>query len=303
MKTKDIILAILITIIWGFNFSMIKLGLVAVDPFILAGLRFSLCALPAIFFIKRPNVPIKYLLSYGLLFGVGLWGIVNLGIQAGLSAGIASLVLQFSAFFTIILGTIIFQESINRYQILGILIAFLGLISIIRLTDGSATITGIFLVIVGVISWSIANIIIKKSGTKEIFSFLVWSCLFSPIPLFLLAYCQHGGEAYRSTFSNLDLKAVGSILFQVYPATLFGYWIWNSLLNRYPVSKVAPLSLLVPVFAMLSSILIFKEHVGTSKLLSILLIMLGLVVGLFGRKISAYVSSIFKLSVSKNNES
>ncbi|KAE9771211.1 EamA family transporter, partial [Escherichia coli] len=101
MKLPHLLLAVLITAIWGVNFSVIKLGLHSVDPFILAGIRFTLCALPALFFIKKPDVPWRYLISYGLVFGVGLWGMVNLGIKAGLSAGIASLVLQFSAFFTL----------------------------------------------------------------------------------------------------------------------------------------------------------------------------------------------------------
>ncbi|MSE17952.1 EamA family transporter, partial [Pantoea agglomerans] len=109
MKLTHLLLAVMITAIWGVNFSVIKLGLQAVDPFILAGIRFTLCALPALFFIKKPDVPWRYLISYGLVFGIGLWGLVNLGIKTGLSAGIASLLLQFSAFFTLLLGGWVFK--------------------------------------------------------------------------------------------------------------------------------------------------------------------------------------------------
>ena len=56
MKTHHLLLAVLITAIWGINFSVIKLGLQEVDPFILAGIRFLLCALPALFFIAKPDV-------------------------------------------------------------------------------------------------------------------------------------------------------------------------------------------------------------------------------------------------------
>ena len=102
MKLKHTLLAIFITAIWGLNFSVIKLGLESVDPYILAGIRFFLCAIPAVFFIKKPAIDIKYLIVYGLLFGVGLWGIVNLGIQAGLSAGIAAL------FYNLVLFLLLF---------------------------------------------------------------------------------------------------------------------------------------------------------------------------------------------------
>lgn len=301
MKLKHTLLAIFITAIWGLNFSVIKLGLESVDPYILAGIRFFLCAIPAVFFIKKPAIDIKYLIVYGLLFGVGLWGIVNLGIQAGLSAGIAALVLQFSAFFTIVLGAFFFKEALNKYQIIGIAIALIGLLSVIRLTDGSVTLAGVTLVIFGAISWSIANIIIKKSGTKEALAFLVWSSLFSPIPLFLMAYIQHGADIYSSTSSQIDFKAVGSILFQVYPTTLFGYWIWNSLLSKYPVSQVAPLSLLVPVFGLISSVLIFREQIGIQKILSILIIILGLILSLYGRQLKFYFKSFSAIRPEKKS--
>jgi O-acetylserine/cysteine efflux transporter len=287
MKTQHLALAILITSIWGFNFSALKLGLMSVDPFVLAGMRFTLCALPAVFLVKRPAVDLRYLAGYGLVFGVGLWGIVNLGIQAGLSAGIASLVNQFSAFFTILCGAVVFREKVSSYQCAGIAVALLGLACIITITDGTATLSGVALVMVGAFSWSIANIIIKKSGTTQVFAFLVWASLFAPLPLFLIAYLQHGTAVYVATFAHLDSKAIFSIFFQAYPTTLFGYWIWNSLLKTYPVSTVAPLSLLVPIFGMLGSWLFFGEHISAVKVLAAFLIVLGLVIGLFGRHIIA----------------
>ncbi len=285
MKLPHLLLAILITAIWGINFSVIKIGLSSVDPFILAGIRFTLCALPALFFIKKPDVPWRYIIGYGLVFGIGLWGLVNLGIKAGLSAGIASLLLQFSAFFTILLGSVVFKESLTRYQIAGFALACTGLLSIVFITDGSVTFTGTLLVLAGAIAWSIANIIIKRSATKQIFAFLVWSSAFSPLPLFLLDWLVNGSNGYTALVSHVDYRAVLSILFQVYPNTLFGYWVWNSLLKQYPISTVAPLSLLVPVFGILGSMAIFGEAISSLKILALLLIISGLVVGLYGYRL------------------
>ncbi|CAX60273.1 Amino acid transporter [Erwinia billingiae Eb661] len=285
MKLSHLLLAILITAIWGINFSVIKIGLSSVDPFILAGIRFTLCALTALFFIKKPDVPWRYIIGYGLVFGIGLWGLVNLGIKAGLSAGIASLLLQFSAFFTILLGSVVFKESLTRYQIAGFALACTGLLSIVFITDGSVTFAGTLLVLAGAIAWSIANIIIKRSATKQIFAFLVWSSAFSPLPLFLLDWLVNGSNGYTALVSHVDYRAVLSILFQVYPNTLFGYWVWNSLLKQYPISTVAPLSLLVPVFGILGSMAIFGEAISSLKILALLLIISGLVVGLYGYRL------------------
>ncbi|MHC8376704.1 EamA family transporter [Pseudomonas sp. MDT1-16] len=267
MKAGHLLLALSITAIWGVNFSVIKLGLTTVDPFILAGIRFTLCALPAIFFIPKPDVQWRYIIGYGLVFGIGLWGVVNLGIKSGLSAGIASLVLQFSAFFTILLGSWIFKEAISRYQLAGIGIASCGLLSIILIVDGTVTTAGLFWVLMGAVAWSAANVINKKAKTTQVFAFLVWSSAFSPIPLFALDYAV--------------------------PNTLFGYWVWNSLLKRYPVSTVAPLSLLVPVFGLLGSVIIFNESLSLNKIVAVVLIVSGLGVGLYGQRV---LSAVLKRS-------
>lgn len=87
MKLRHLLLALSITAIWGLNFSVIKLGLTTVDPFILAGIRFTLCALPAIFFIPKPDVPWRYIAGYGLVFGVGLWALSGLHHRAVMAAG------------------------------------------------------------------------------------------------------------------------------------------------------------------------------------------------------------------------
>lgn len=293
MKPLHVALAVLITAIWGVNFSVIKLGLATVDPFILAAIRFSLCALPAIFFIRKPDVAWRYIVGYGLVFGIGLWGVVNLGIKLGLSAGIASLVLQFSAFFTIALGSWVFKEALSRFQILGMLIALGGLLCIITISDGSVSLSGVLLVLLGAASWSVANIINKKASTRDVFGFLVWSSAFAPIPLFALDYVVNGSAGYAAFVHQVDGSAVLSILFQVYPNTLFAYWVWNSLLKTYPVSTVAPLSLLVPIFGMLGSVLLFNESVTLSKVLAVALIVLGLAVGLYGQRMFAALRARF----------
>ncbi|WP_283180833.1 EamA family transporter [Pseudomonas svalbardensis] len=293
MKARHLLLAISITAIWGVNFSVIKLGLTTVDPFILAGIRFTLCALPAIFFIPKPDVQWRYIIGYGLVFGIGLWGVVNLGIKSGLSAGIASLVLQFSAFFTILLGSWVFKESISRFQYAGMGLALCGLLSIVSIVDGTVTMAGLILVLLGAVAWSAANVINKKARTTQVFAFLVWSSAFSPIPLFALDYAVNGSTGYSALVSQLDYRAVLSILFQVYPNTLFGYWVWNSLMKRYPVSTVAPLSLLVPVFGLLGSVMIFNETLSLNKIVAVVLIVSGLGVGLYGQRV---LSALLKRS-------
>lgn len=285
MTQRDVGLAVLITAIWGFNFSVIKLGLHSLDPFLLAGLRFFLCAFPCIFFVKRPSVAMKYLVSYGLLFGVGLWGLISLAIASGISAGVASLVLQMSAFFTLILAALLLKERISFAQKLGFLVALFGLGLIISVADGSVSSLGLTLTLCAALSLSFTNIIIKKAKLLNVFSFMVYASLFSPLPLFFLAYLNQGAAVFFNFFEALDATALFSIAFQVYPTTLLGYWVWNTLLNKYPVSSVAPLSLLIPVFGLAGSWVMFSESIGLLKVFACVFIILGLVLNTFGERL------------------
>jgi O-acetylserine/cysteine efflux transporter len=97
---------------------------------------------------------------------------------------------------------------------------------------------------------------------------------------------MHGGAAFEGLQASLDLTAILSILFQVYLATHFAYWGWNSLLKLYPVSTVAPLSLLIPVFGITSSMLILDERISTPNLISIGVIIVGLAVGLYRKPVN-----------------
>jgi len=286
MLKKHLSLAVLVTLVWGVNFPITKLGLRAIDPFVLTGIRFALAALPLVFFIKRPAVKFSYVAAYGFIFGLGMWGVINYGIQVGVSPGIASLIIQLSVFFTMGWGFVLFKEKIRGAQMVGAVLALVGLAGIISTQEGNHAVLGVMLIVLSAVAWSVGNVIIKKSGVKEIFSFMVWASLIPPIPLFLTAWLMHGGAAFEGLQASLDLTAVLSILFQVYLATHFAYWGWNSLLKLYPVSTVAPLSLLIPVFGITSSMLMLDERISTPNLISIGIIIAGLAVGLYRKPVN-----------------
>lgn len=281
MQKKHMVLAILVTLVWGVNFPITKLGLRSIDPFVLTGIRFALAAIPLVFFIKRPTIKFSYVVAYGFIFGLGMWGVINYGIQVGVSPGIASLIIQLSVFFTMGWGALLFKEKLRRAQLIGALLALVGLAGIISTQQGEHAILGVLLIVLSAVAWSVGNVIIKTSSVKEIFSFMVWASLFPPIPLFFIAWLMQGAAPFENLQSSLDLTAVLSIIFQVYLATHFAYWGWNSLLKLYPVSTVAPLSLLIPVFGIGSSMLIIGEHISTLNLISIAIIIMGLAVGLY----------------------
>ncbi len=279
MHKKHLLLAILVTAVWGLNFPVTKLGLVDIDPLLLTALRFTLAALPWVFFVERPRIAFRWLAAYGLIFGVAMWALINQGIAWGVPPGTASLLIQCSAFFTLGWGVIFFRERLGRPQLLGALLAAAGLLGIVLCSPGDASRVGLALVIGSAMAWSVGNVIIKVSKVREIFAFVVWASLFPPIPLMLLTWTLHGSAPFIALPAQLNAMTLFSLAFQVYAATHFSYWGWNLLLREYPISRVAPLSLLIPVFGIFSSMAILGQHPSSSEWGLILLVLVAIVLG------------------------
>lgn len=116
----------------GLNFVVIKLGLHNMPPLMLAGLRFMLVAFPALLFVARPAIPLRLLLGYGLTISFGQFAFLFCAIGLGMPAGLASLVLQAQAFFTIILGAFVFGERLQGKQLAGIALAIFGVLVLVE---------------------------------------------------------------------------------------------------------------------------------------------------------------------------
>jgi O-acetylserine/cysteine efflux transporter len=225
----------------------------------------------------------RWLVVYGLAFGVGTWGLVTLSLRAGLAPGLAAWLLQSSAFITPLLGVIWLGNALTRAQKLGAALAFFGFVVVIAATGGHASTLGIVLILSAAVALSVANLVVQRAAIKpaEVLGFLVWSCLFAPLPLFLLAYASAGSTAFTALPQQLGGVALASLAFQIYPTTLFGYWVWNSLLARYSSAEVAPVALLVPVFALLFAWFIFGVSTTPAQIAGMGLILMGLLVNSF----------------------
>ena len=156
--------------------------------------------------------------------------------------------------------------------------AVIGLLFSLSLEDGSAPMAGIPLTLIAAFSWSLMGIIVKKSQTKQVFAFSVWGMAFAPIPLVILAYVFHGSQPFLDLPDQMNEEVWFSILFQAYPTTLLGYWVWNYLTLKYPLSTMAPFTLLTPIFGLIGSMIFFDETVSDLKLIAFGLILGGLAV-------------------------
>ena len=290
MSVKDMLLALCVVVAWGVNFVVIKLGLQGMPPFLLAGLRFTLVAFPAIFFVRRPSIPLRWLVVYGMTISFGQFAFLFLAIQLGMPAGLASLVLQAQAFFTLLLGALLLAEKLRWNHITGIIIATLGIFLLATAgmegqTSAGITLTTMMLTLSAALSWGLGNItnkIIMRNRSVPIMSLVVWSALVPVIPFFACSLLFEGQEAIASSLLHIGLQTVLALFYLAFVATIIGYAIWGNLLSRYETWRVAALSLLVPVVGIITAALVLDEHLSGQQMLGASVIIAGLLVNVFG---------------------
>lgn len=292
MSVRDILLALVVMAVWGVNFVAIKIGVEGFPPLFLTAARFFFTALPAAFFIKRPNAPWSLIAGFGLLLGVVKFGLVFSAVKYGMPAGLTSLVMQLQVFFTLGLAFLAFRERPRLMQIAGAAIAFAGIgVFIAERTQSAAPLIPFLMVVGAAFTWGCANMVIKRAGKVDTLAFLVWSSLFSPLPLLALSLWVEGPAAIQASLSPPRLDSVLALAFIVGPSTLFAFAAWNALLARYPTSVVAPFALLVPVFGLLSGALLLGEPFTALAMLGGGVVFAGLLVNVFGDRLLDGVES------------
>ncbi|HEY0436949.1 MAG TPA: EamA family transporter, partial [Phenylobacterium sp.] len=191
-------LALLIMAIWGTNFVVIKAGLAHLPPLTFAALRFTFAALPAAFYVRRPKAPLWSLAAYGALIGVGQFGLLFIAMRGMISPGLASLVVQTQAFFTIGFAMAFARERLRGFQLAALALAVAGLGWMMVHVGAEVTPLGLALVLGAALSWAGGNTVQRAVQPDRMLGFVVWSSLFAIPPLFGLAVWMDGWPAIVS---------------------------------------------------------------------------------------------------------
>lgn len=294
MRPIDLGLAVLVVLVWGVNFAVIKTGVADVPPLFLGALRFLLAAIPAIFLLRPPKLPLRLYLLYGMTISVGQFAFLFTAIHIGMPTGLASLVLQSQAFFTMIFAAMWLKEHWRANQLAGLLLAGVGLILIGSSHGLSMPLAGFLLTLAAASMWALGNIVtraVSKYGPVNQLAFVVWASLVPPLPFLALSAWIEGPDAMAQALSGFGLRSFGAVAYLAWAATLLGYGLWTRLLSRYPANQVAPFSLLVPIVGLTTGWLVFNEALQPVHFAGGAMLMFGLAVNLFGGRFAGWMRS------------
>lgn len=285
MKPTHAFAAFLVAAVWGFNFVVIRIGVESYPPLMLAALRFAIAALPALF-LPMPNMSWTRIGGIGVFLFLAQFGFLFIAIGIGMPPGLASVVIQSQAVFTMALSMVFLGERLRPLQLIGAVVAFSGLacigVSFVR-ENTTVQLIGFTLVLAAGLGWAIGNIIVRSGEKTDMLSTVAWTSLIPPVPLLILSFAFERNAALAA-FTHFNMLGIASVFYLGFVATTFGYGIWGYLLNLYPAGVVSQFAIAVPVFGLASCAIVFGERFGPLEMAGILLIILGLVFNALPRR-------------------
>ena len=271
LSGRDLAAALVVVLVWGVNFVAMKFALRDFTPFQLGAARFLFAGLPLALFIRPPQVPWKWVVLYGLFQGVGQFGLLFIALKVGMTAALASVLLQTQVFFTALFGFVLLRERASRPLQAGMVLAALGLAcfgynyaSPGTMGSSATTVAGLLLTLCAAAMWALSNIVARRvqavSSQYSPVAFVVWSGLVAVLPFMMLSWL-FDAEALRWQWLQASWTSWLSIAYLGWVATIIGYSLWTGLLKRHPANRVSPFGLGVPVVGLAAGMGVLGEAV------------------------------------------
>jgi len=297
LKGADLLAALCVVVVWGTNFVAMKLSLRDFTPFQLGAARYVFAALPLVLVVKRPQLPWRWLLYYGLAQGVGQFGLLFVALQAGMTAALASVVMQTQLFFTTLLGVVLLGERISGPLRIGLALAAIGLgCFTVNFVAGGApgagttTLLGLLLNLGSAAMWGVSNIITRKAQMAHphynALQFVVWSSLVPILPFMALSWLFDPVER-QGQWMHASLSAWLGAAYLGWIATVLAYGMWTGLFKRHPANRVAPFSLGVPVVGLAAGVGLLNEVITPWQWAGIACVVAALAVVMLGGRLLA----------------
>ena len=277
MRIRDMGLAVLTSVIWGFAFVTYKFGLESFSAAQLTAMRFLFACLP-VFFVPRPKIAWPMIVLIGLVLFAGQFLLLMMAYALDMPAGLGSVTQQTQAVFTVALAAIFMREFPRAREGVGMVVAFAGLALIALTVGGDLKPAALALAIAAATSWAIGNMLVKRTGDTPAFALMAWCSLVVPLPMLAVSYAVDPQPSLILAIAHASWLSLAVAFYLGVPSTLLAYGLWSYLLQRYPAATVAPFALLSPATGIISSALLLGETFAPLRLAGMALILAGLAV-------------------------
>ena len=273
MPFRDIILAISVPILWGIGFVVTKPGMEQFPPMLINGLRWSLSGIILVWWFPIPKKYLKSIFLVSIVACTIQYSLTFSGLNL-IEASSAVLFVQCEVPFGVLIAYFFLKEKPKLKNLLGILIAFIGLIILSGSPNLEGKYIGIILVLSGAFTWALGQVLVKPISEKINGVILTaWIGIFAG-PQLIIASQIFEGNAINNILSA-DYKAWLIVLYLAILMNALGYSIWYYVLGRYPINKILPVMLLLPVSGVLTAIVLLGERPGIKVFIGGLIILIG----------------------------
>jgi O-acetylserine/cysteine efflux transporter len=262
MKPADMVLAILVMAIWGLNFVAVRLGVLEMPPILFVTLRFACVFLILVPFVRWPRNRLRDLAILSFLLGSLHYTLVFSGARY-IEAGTMAIVSQLQAIFSALLARLWLHERLGALGWAGIAIAFAGVVLISGEPAVMAQLWALPLPILGYAAVALYQAYLKRMEKLSPTEINCWvSLLIVPLTLTMSLVLENNQWA---ALREITWTGVAALFYQVVPMVLISFWLWYRLIYLYPLSRVAPFQMLMPLFGMLAGALIMSEPLTAQK--------------------------------------
>ncbi|WP_129140756.1 DMT family transporter [Modicisalibacter coralii] len=274
MPLRDLLLGLTVIAIWALNIIVIKVGVADMPPLLLMTLRFMLVAVLVVPFTRITRRQLPWLLVLSVTFGGLHFPLLFLGLGQA-EAGTGALLVQMGTPFATLLAAVFLKERLDLRRWLGLAMSFAG---VVVLAGGPSLPAPLptALLLASAFFWAVSNLIIKASPGIPPLTLAGWIALLA-IPQVALGSWLFEGDQWAA-LGRAGWTGWGAVFYTAVMSSIVAYSVWYRLLQKHPVSRVVPLSLLMPVFAVLLGMWLLDDPLGINKLVGGLLVVAGLAV-------------------------
>ena len=281
MKTRELLLALLVPLTWALGFTVAKAALDEFPPLLLMSMRFFIAGLILIWFVPIPRHCLKDLFWISLVGSTIQYGLTFTGLSM-IDASLGGIIVQLEVPFSVLLAVIFFRERPGLLRIIGMTISFIGVVLIAGRPGLSSHLEGILLTASGALVWAVGQIMYKRISSQiNGLTGIAWIGVIAAPQMLIGSMIFETGQV--DALLNASWVGWTSVIYLGLIMTVVGYGIWFTVLGRNPVSHVMPVLLMLPVFTVLFSVLLLGERPSLEVLLGGVTILAGVSLIVFSK--------------------